>query len=441
MIQDRPIININQGQLQGVQLSSGLLSRYWSFKGIPYAEPPVGSLRFRNPVPHGGWSGVRDATEHGEHCPHNGWFGLDVGGDEDCLFLNVYTPNLTGRRAVMVWIHGGSFASGSGDSWVYGPDHLVNDNVLVVTINYRLGVLGFLGTGDGAAQGNYGMKDMVEALRWVRNNIGAFGGDPNRVTVFGESAGGVAVHYLMLSQTTTLLFQRAISQSGTALAPWGFQPNPRQMAEKLGRQLGISFTSTQNLIDQLRQQPFQRLVDAQAGWTDLEVPRGFSAMDWVPCVEPANSPELRFLTDTPVNLMRRGQVLQIPFMMGYTDIESLFMVREILVDNTVMQQFMDNPHFYVPQSFNLQPNTPESNEVATAFRNQYFNGGHPTQANRFNWTQYNTDHHFSFAVDRTIRYHARRQTQPVYYYRFSTDGSLNLIKSKFQIIIYQLCYL
>lgn len=118
---------------------------------------------------------------------------MEVGGVEDCLFLNVYSPSLSGNRAVMVWIHGGSFSGGSGDSWIYGPDFLVNDGVVVVTFNYRLGVLGFMGTGDGAAQGNYGMKDMVEALRWVRNNIAAFGGNPNQVTVFGESAGGVAV--------------------------------------------------------------------------------------------------------------------------------------------------------------------------------------------------------------------------------------------------------
>lgn len=167
---------------------------YFAFKGIPYAEPPVGALRFRNTIPHRGWAGVRDAEEHGEHCASSrGWFGEGIGGGEDCLFLNVYTPSLTGTRAVMVWIHGGSFTSGSGDSGIHGPEFFVNDGVVLVTINYRLGALGYLATGDGAAQGNYGMKDIVEALRWVRQNIAAFGGNPNAVTVFGESAGGAAV--------------------------------------------------------------------------------------------------------------------------------------------------------------------------------------------------------------------------------------------------------
>lgn len=196
--QSRPIVTTTGGQIQGIEMSTGILQpNYLAFKGIPFAEPPVGNLRFRNPVPHRGWNGVRDGSEHGEHCPSTGFFGLDIGGHEDCLKLNVYTPNLGGSRGVMVWVHGGSFTGGSGDSWLYGPDHLVNSGVVVVTINYRLGVLGFLSTGDAAAQGNWAMKDVVESLRWVRNNIARFGGNPNAVTIFGESAGGVAVRYLL----------------------------------------------------------------------------------------------------------------------------------------------------------------------------------------------------------------------------------------------------
>ena len=151
-------------------------------------------------------------------------------------------------------------------------------------------------------------------------------------------------------------------------------------------------------------------------------------MDFVPCVEPANSPEARFLTDTPRNLMRSGNILRIPFMMGYMSLESLFMIREVLIDDSVMNQFVINPHFFVPLSFNLQAGSAASNEVSTAFRQQYFNGAQPNQAVRFEWTQYNTDHHFAFGIDRTIRYHSTHQTQPAYYYRFSFDGALNMIK-------------
>ncbi|CRK86762.1 CLUMA_CG000594, isoform A [Clunio marinus] len=429
--QSRPIVTTTGGQVQGMELSTGLLQpNFFAFKGIPFAEPPVGNLRFRNPVPHRGWSGVLDGAEHRPICPSTGWFGLEIGGEEDCLFLNVYTPSLSGNRAVMVWIHGGSFTGGSGDSWIYGPDFLVNDGVVVVTFNYRLGVLGFLATGDTAAQGNYAMKDMVEALRWVRNNIARFGGNPNAITVFGESAGGVAVHYLMLSQMGLNLFQRAISQSGTALNPWAFQPNPRAQAENLGRKLGISWSSTQNLVDQLRARPFQQLVDAQSGWLDLEVPRGLTSFEWAPNVEPANSLEPRFLTNDPETLMRSGNFLQLPAIIGYTDAESLFMAHEDRIDNTAMGQFATNPYFYVPRSFNLNPLTQQAqvNQVAQTFRSIYFNGQHPHQGIVFNYTQFMTDHHFTFGIDRTVRYHAPRQTQPIYYYKFSMDGSLNMIK-------------
>lgn len=143
--------------------------------GIPYAEPPVGRLRFRNPVFTKGWSGVRDGSEHGSTCPASPLIGIgETRGNEDCLFLNVYTPNIVGSRAVMVYVHGGSFSGGNGDSFIYGPDFFVNEGVLLVTMNYRIGALGFLSTGDSAAQGNYGLKDIVMSLRWVRENIGGF---------------------------------------------------------------------------------------------------------------------------------------------------------------------------------------------------------------------------------------------------------------------------
>ena len=183
------IIDTEGGQVSGTEERTCTTDfRYYAWRGIPYAEPPVGDLRFRDPVPHRGWSGVRDASQHGNTCPSSS------GGNEDCLFLNVYTANIIGRRPVMVWIHGGSFNGGSGNSGNFPPDLYVPEDVVFVTLNYRLGVLGFLSTGDRFAPGNYAMKDMILALKWVRNNILNFGGDPDNVTIFGESAGGSAVH-------------------------------------------------------------------------------------------------------------------------------------------------------------------------------------------------------------------------------------------------------
>lgn len=182
------VVATDGGQLSGTEERTNSTDiRFFAWRGIPYAQPPVGNLRFSDPVPHGGWTGVRDASQHGNRCPSSS------GGEEDCLFLNVYSTNIIGRRPVMVWIHGGAFNGGSGNSVSFPPDLYMAEDIVMVTFNYRLGILGFLSTEDSAAPGNYAMKDMVLALRWVQNNILNFGGDPDNVTIFGESAGGVAV--------------------------------------------------------------------------------------------------------------------------------------------------------------------------------------------------------------------------------------------------------
>lgn len=259
-----------QGQLRGERLSCGLFCNYYSFKGIPYAVPPVGELRFRQTSLHQGWTGVRDASEHGPVCP-SGSRSEDYSGDEDCLFANVYTQSLTGKRPVMVWIHGGSFTGGSGNSWIYGPDYFVDEGVLLVTVNYRLGVLGFMSTGDKHAPGNYGIKDLIVALQWVKQNIAAFGGDPDNVTIFGESAGGCLVHYLTMSPLANDLYHKAIIQSGTALVPWGYQDNPLAAVTQLAKDMGLTFTDTEDLVNQMRTMSPGDFIKATRGWTALVI--------------------------------------------------------------------------------------------------------------------------------------------------------------------------
>lgn len=168
----------------------------------------------------------------------------------------------------MVYIHGGSFSGGSGNDLIWGPDYFVDDGVVMVTINYRLGPLGFLSTNDNNAPGNYGLKDGVLALKWIKKNIAQFGGDPNRVTIFGESAGGVYVHYLVLSPMARGLFARAISQSGSALNPWAYETNPQDATHRFARKLGISFTNNADLIEKLRKVNFNDLIKAIPGTLD-----------------------------------------------------------------------------------------------------------------------------------------------------------------------------
>ncbi|PSN30848.1 Esterase E4 [Blattella germanica] len=194
-------VTIAQGELRGQAATTINGLKYYSFQGIPYAKPPVGSLRFRSPQPPDPWDGVRDALEEGAMCSQ---MMFQYSGEEDCLFINVATPALpengsTELKPVMVNIHGGAFLGGSGSFSMSGPEFLLEEDVVFASMNYRLGALGFFSTGDSVASGNNGLKDQVMALRWIQQNIAAFGGDPNRVTIFGISAGGCSVSHLVLS--------------------------------------------------------------------------------------------------------------------------------------------------------------------------------------------------------------------------------------------------
>lgn len=195
------MVNTNLGKLRGYRERSGLFHTYFSFKGIPYAEPPIDNLRFRAPVPHRKWPGIRQANRHGNVCPTNGFLGFVAGGTEDCLFLNVYTPSINASLPVMVWFHGGGYLLGDGNTLIYGADYFIREDIVVVTLNYRLGALGFLSTEDTNAQGNYGLKDVILALKWVNINIDNFGGDPRKVTIAGQSAGNIILkHRLSIHQ-------------------------------------------------------------------------------------------------------------------------------------------------------------------------------------------------------------------------------------------------
>ena len=196
------------------------------FKGIPYARPPVGDLRWRPPHPVAPWSGVRTADVFGPNAMQGVVFGdIDprpAGVSEDCLYLNVWTPALEAGTPVpvMVWIHGGGFVVGSGAEPRYDGTNLAEESIVVVTLNHRLNALGFLAHPELTAEspvhasGNYGLLDLVAALAWVKRNIAAFGGDPGQVTIAGKSAGSEAVSALMASPLARGLFHRAIGESG-----------------------------------------------------------------------------------------------------------------------------------------------------------------------------------------------------------------------------------
>jgi para-nitrobenzyl esterase len=281
--QTPPTARVSTGQLSGAVEGGAAV-----FRGVPYATPPVGALRWRAPRPAMAWPGVRDATRFGPACPQGHPNGLtdivQFGGapeptSEDCLTLNVWTPLYGVRRApVMVFIHGGSGVMGAGSLPYYDGASFARDGVVLVTINYRLGALGGFAhpaLDDSAPKGeplsNYALMDQIAALRWVRQNAAAFGGDPNNVTVFGESAGGISVLQLLAAPSAWGLFQRAIVESGGG---W-FPPGPgRGKAEKAGVTLAQSLGAPANATaERLRAIPTTALMRSALPVTAFADPR------------------------------------------------------------------------------------------------------------------------------------------------------------------------
>lgn len=294
------------------------------FKGIPYAAPPIGELRWRKPESVKTWEGPRKVEEWGPRCMQSNRLGdidpLNKRMDEDCLYLNVWTPakSANDKLAVMVWIHGGSNNVGAGSQPDYDGTNLAKKGVVIVTINYRLDVFGFLahpeltkesGTN---SSGNYGLLDQIAALQWVQSNIAAFGGDPNQVTVFGESAGAFDISLLMTSALAKGLFARAIGQSGGALTPVpALGPKPLPIGEEDGSKL-VQRIGASSIAD-LRAKSAQDVLQAA-----LAVPTtyGFGVVDGY------------VVPEHPAKIYAQGKQHDVPLLVGWNaDEGTLFAAR------------------------------------------------------------------------------------------------------------------
>jgi para-nitrobenzyl esterase len=314
-----PVVTVAGGRVRGVWREN-----LWSFSGIPYAQAPAGDLRWRPPQPPLAWEGVRDATSFGPIAPQRlAEAGLASPADpradqvqsEDCLTLNIWTPeipdNPTPRngRPVMVWIHGGGFTSGSGSVFLYRGGHLARQgDVVVVTINYRLGALGWLGhralsEPDGRV-GNWGLHDQAAALQWVRSHIAAFGGDSGLVTVFGESAGGFSIAALMGAPSAAGLFRRAIVQSG------GPHVHSMAQAEDAAGRLAATLGLSECTRASLREVPAADLVGATDEMAKAQPDPGSISVPFLPVVDGV------FLPRHPLHAVEQGAARGVDLLIG-----------------------------------------------------------------------------------------------------------------------------
>ncbi|GLV53227.1 carboxylesterase [Dictyobacter sp. S3.2.2.5] len=304
-----PRVQIADGALRGRTLANG----GFCFAGIPFATPPVGPLRFRPPRPVPQWTGVREAISFPPAplqrlLPSLGPSTMQT--SEDCLYLNVWTPDLSGRRPVMVWIYGGGFESGSGSPPLTDGEALMHRDIVFVAFNYRVGALGFLyladlGGPDWAPTTNCGLLDQVAALHWVRNNIAAFGGDPNNVTVFGDSAGGFSIGALLAMPAAAGMFDKAIMQSGATSRTFS-----RETATGIARDLLDRLELSEP--EQLLTVPAERIVEVQLEGIDTDIgarntPGGRSYGAVV---------DGHVLPDLPLDVVARGGTRTIPLIVG-----------------------------------------------------------------------------------------------------------------------------
>jgi para-nitrobenzyl esterase len=304
------IVNTKQGKLQGAKEND-----LFVFKGVPFAAPPVGNLRWMPPQPVSSWKGVRPALEYGTIAPQNpmpeGFIGQRKPElqSEDCLYLNLYTPGLDNKkRPVMVWIHGGAFSLGSGSEAMYRSGKIAQrGDVVLVTTNYRLGALGFLNLdkvtgGKIPSTGNEGLLDQVAALTWVKDNIENFGGDPDNVTIFGESAGGMSVSCLMVLPKARGLFHRAIIESAVGAIGRPLE-NSIYTAETFLKIAEISVDDTPGLM----KMPIQKILDVQtkvAGETD---------QGEAPCIPVADGVIMPLM---PLETFLKGKAAKVPTLIG-----------------------------------------------------------------------------------------------------------------------------
>ncbi|XP_006637976.1 neuroligin 4 X-linked a isoform X1 [Lepisosteus oculatus] len=344
------IITTNYGKLRGLKtpLPNEILGPVEQYLGVPYASPPTGERRFQPPEPPSSWTGIRNATQFAAVCPQYledrfllndmlpVWFTANLDTvvtyvqdqNEDCLYLNIYVPtedganskkqadditsndggededihDENGLKPVMVYIHGGSYMEGTGNM-IDGSILASYGNVIVVTLNYRLGVLGFLSTGDQAAKGNYGLLDQIQALRWIKENIQAFKGDPKRVTIFGSGAGASCVSLLTLSHYSEDLFQKAIIQSGTALSSWAVNYQPAKYTRMLAEKVGCNMLDTIDLVECLQNKNYKELIEQYITPAKYHIAFG-------PVIDGDVIP------DDPQILMEQGEFLNYDIMLG-----------------------------------------------------------------------------------------------------------------------------
>ncbi|VVC96604.1 unnamed protein product [Leptidea sinapis] len=361
-------VDVNEGTLRGKRCTTPFGKEYYSFEGVPYARPPVGKLRFRDPQEPERWMGVRDATKPGNKAAQSNPFvaEISVDGSEDCLYLNVYTPCLPAetlqKLPVIFFIHGGRLLLGCGD--YHRPDYFISHNVIVVTINYRLNIFGFLCLHTPEIPGNAGLKDTVMALKWVKNNIRYFNGDPGNITAFGESAGGAIATSYLASRMTRGMVSKIISQSATCLSDLYLRDeDPIAKAAQIAAYMGIDCNDPKKLQGIFEDASVEDLLFAT---TMAEVRRPWYMIQafLLPVVEKKFEGVQPFFEEFPLTSFTYNRFQKVPIILTVSSCEgALFFNKDKMVQDL---------RKLIPKNSGIREDSPKAYKIAEKLKQNYF---------------------------------------------------------------------
>lgn len=414
------LVKTKQGNLQGEERKSRNGKVYHAFTKIPYAKPPLGKLRFKNPVEAEPWQGTLNATEDLPICIQIPSFIPSMRnkpiGQEDCLYLNIFTPEVssTEKLPVIVYVHGGGFRCGDVGS-KHSADYFMDENVIMVNFHYRLAALGFLSTENSILPGNFGLKDQAMALKWIQENIASFGGDPNKITVFGESAGGISTHYLGMSPLTRDILKGVISESGAANHFWGFSPpgTARPLAEELTRKVGCGDRSDEDMLACLQEVKAVDLVTAELDFL-------FWDFDPIVVFKPVQEPEAEgaFLPFDPLHKETNK-----PWLTGIVKNEGLIKTGSLLTqDTSVTKEFIDNIDEFLPRVLYLNNSYPKVKKTTEILKRKYFPNPITIESAQQGLGDLYGDAFFNYPMCEAVR----RHKGPLYQYLFEYRGGSSL---------------
>uniref|UniRef100_A0A034WHL8 Carboxylic ester hydrolase n=1 Tax=Bactrocera dorsalis TaxID=27457 RepID=A0A034WHL8_BACDO len=360
-------VNTSLGKILGTTLKSRLGADFYAFRGIRYAQSPVGELRFQNPKPYPAWKPtVLDATEDGPMCPQVTKNITDL--SEDCLRLNIYSKDLYAKKPVVVYLHPGGFYSGSGQSKNFaGPENFMDRDIVLVTLNYRLGTLGFLALGSAEAPGNAGLKDQVEALRWIQSHISNFGGDPNSVTLFGYSAGSFSIGLHLMSPMSKGLFHRGIMMSASPLGQFDYETRQKRLSDRQAELLNCPKEPSSELVKCLKKKSMMDFVNTSAQMFDFN---WNPILNWLPVIEEDFGQE-RFLLENPYKTIQSSNFQRVPIIIGITEHEFVGGAYHIQKNETTRRWFNEEFEKYAPIVLLYERDTLRSRSISKTMRSKY----------------------------------------------------------------------